>query len=86
MTSTSTTELLIRILNEKFHPKSAPARDSTLKALGLDSLDAINFLFSVEEETGVAIPDEAIAEKGLKTLGDFAGFVDEARAARGVKG
>jgi acyl carrier protein len=73
---------LIAILNEKFHPKCAPAPDATPKSLGLDSLDVINFLFSVEEATGIAIPDEAIAERSLKTLRDFAAYVDEQRAAK----
>jgi acyl carrier protein len=81
MTHSSTVQKLIDILNEKFHPQSAPSAESTPKSLGLDSLDVINFLFSVEEETGVAISDEAIAERGLKTLAEFAAYVDETRAA-----
>jgi len=85
MSATTTTELLIRILSEKFHPASSAAADSTPKSLGLDSLDVINFLFSVEEETGVAIPDEVIAERGLASVRDFASYVDEQRAAKTAK-
>jgi acyl carrier protein len=86
MSAPPTVEVLIAILKEKFHPKGAPSADSTPKSLGLDSLDVINFLFSVEEQTGVAVPDEAIAERGLKTLRDFAAYVDEHRAAKGASG
>lgn len=82
MSSPTTVTTLIAILVEKFHPKGAPTADATPKSLGLDSLDVINFLFSVEEATGVAIPDEAIAERNLKTLGEFAAYVDEKRVER----
>jgi acyl carrier protein len=86
MSEPATVERLIAILREKFHPESAPVADSTPKSLGLDSLDVINFLFSVEEDTGVAIPDEVIAERGLRTLRDFAAYVDERRAAERARG
>lgn len=82
MTNAATVGKLIAILRDKFHPKSEPSADATPKSLGLDSLDVINFLFSVEEELGVAIPDEVIAERGLKTLSDFAGYIDEQRAGQ----
>jgi acyl carrier protein len=81
MKPTPSVQKLIQILNEKFHPNSTPSAESTPKSLGLDSLDVINFLFSVEEDTGVAISDEAIAERGLKTLADFAAYVDEHSSA-----
>lgn len=79
MSSKPTVDTLIAILVEKFHPKGAPTADATPKSLGLDSLDLINFLFSIEEATGVSIPDEAIVERNLKTLGDFAAYVDQQR-------
>ena len=38
-----------------------------------------NFLFTVEEATGVSIPDEQIQDKSLSTLGQLVAFVDERR-------
>lgn len=77
MTTSPTVLKLAAILNEKFHPSAPPCAQSTTKSLGLDSLDVINFLFSVEEELGVAISDEVIAERKLSTLADFASYIDE---------
>jgi acyl carrier protein len=33
--------------------------DSTFEELAMDSLDAMNLLFSLEEHLGISIPDEA---------------------------
>jgi acyl carrier protein len=41
-----------RIATEKITP------DSTFEELGLDSLDAVNILFALEEEFNVNIPDD----------------------------
>ena len=36
--------------------------EMTLSDLNFDSLDYINFLFSIEEKTGIKIPDDAISD------------------------
>ena len=74
-----TLEILKGILREKFHAEGELEGERSLRELGLDSLDVINFLFSVEEATGVNVPDEAIAEEKLTTLGDFARYVEARR-------
>jgi acyl carrier protein len=68
-------DLMTRILQEKFKVARAPALDADINEIGLDSLDVINFLFALEEETGVRIPDEVVRSEGLHTLGDFAGYL-----------
>ena len=40
-------------------PIESVTADSTFEQLGMDSLDAMNLLFILEEELGVSIPDEA---------------------------
>jgi acyl carrier protein len=78
-----TLEILKGILREKFHAEDKLGGElegeRSLRELGLDSLDVINFLFSVEEATGVNVSDEAIAEEKLTTLGDFARYVEARR-------
>ena len=51
--------------------------DSNLKELGLDSLDLVEILMSLEEEFSVSIPDEAIPN--IKTVGDLVAFIDKAK-------
>jgi len=78
-----TLNVMRAILREKFHAEDKLGGElggeRSLRELGLDSLDVINFLFSVEEATGVNVPDEAIAEEKLTTLGDFARYVEARR-------
>lgn len=67
---------IIDILRDKFNAGDGLGADTKLSEAGLDSLDTINFLFSLEEEIGVAIPDEAFVEESLETLGQLADYVD----------
>lgn len=71
-----TLDILTTIITEKFNGDAGAGADTKLREAGLDSLDTINFLFSVEEETGVNIPDEALVEEPLETLGQLAEYVD----------
>ncbi len=43
--------------------------------LGLDSLDTIEFIFEVETQLMVKIPEEEIDEKGLLVLGNMCKYV-----------
>jgi acyl carrier protein len=56
--------------------------EATLESLGLDSLDTIEFLFSLEEEFHIKIDDRS---KALKTIQDVVDLIDtivvEQRAA-----
>ena len=68
--------VITTILREKFNAGGDLGPDVKLREAGLDSLDTINFLFSLEEETGVEIPDEAFVEEPIETLGQLADYVD----------
>ena len=75
----ATLEVMTSLLREKFKVKVALGSDTKLNGMGLDSLDIINFLFSLEDNVGVKIPDEALDSENLRTLGDIAGYVDSHR-------
>ncbi len=47
--------------------------DSTLESLGLDSLSVIEFMFNLEDELKIKLPDERVE---LKTLQDVTNLVD----------
>ena len=47
---------------------------SIVEDLGADSLDVVEMLMSIEEETGVVVPDDAIMN--LKTVGDVAKYIE----------
>ena len=54
-----------RIPPEKISP------DSTFEELGLDSLDAVNILFALEEEFKISIPDDDARDiRGVRQMID----------------
>lgn len=79
----STVAMMIGILREKFQVTAELSATSDVNDIGLDSLDVINFLFSVEEQTGIAIPDAAIQTQKLRTLADFAGYIIRQKSQAG---
>ncbi len=59
----------------------APAQvkdDTEIASLGLDSLDRTEWCMAIEEEFGVAIPDDDI--HGARTFGELAEAVEKAMA------
>lgn len=48
--------------------------DAELDKLGLDSLSVIEFMFNLEDELKIQLPDERVE---LKTVGDVAKVVDK---------
>ena len=47
--------------------------DATLESLGLDSLSVIEFMFNLEDELKIKLPDERVE---LRTLQDVTNLVD----------
>jgi len=47
--------------------------DATLESLGLDSLSVIEFMFNLEDELKIKLPDERVE---IKTLQDVTNLVD----------
>lgn len=43
--------------------------------LGADSLDVVDLVMNIEEEFGVEIPDEAVAN--IKTVGDIVKYIED---------
>ena len=46
---------------------------ATLESLGLDSLDKIEFMFNIEDEFHIKLPDERVE---IKTIQDISGIVE----------
>lgn len=69
-------EIIVSLLRDQFELKlEVLTSDTTLRETGLDSLDIIKFLFSLEEKTGVNVPDAAFVEEPIETLGHLAAYV-----------
>lgn len=50
-------------------------RDSTIKGdLGADSVDILQLLMTIEEESGIVIPDEKLA--GFSSVGDIVDYLE----------
>lgn len=62
-------------------PEETITESSSLADLGLDSLGALEFVFDVEEEFEVAVPDERLPELGTVTA--VCEGIDALLAARG---
>lgn len=65
----------------------APIRpESRLRDLGLDSMQAIELMFALEDEFGVTLPDDKLTDATFETAGSLWGVVDGLRdtAATGV--
>lgn len=75
-----TMDIIAATLKETFNVAAPVAPETSLKDLGLDSLDQIKFLFTLEEKTGVKIPDEDLDRYNLERLGQFAEHIDRLRA------
>lgn len=71
MDSDLTARVIAEIASVKRIPAEKITADSTFEELAIDSLDATNLLFSLEEEFGVSIPDaEARQIRDVRTAVD----------------
>ncbi len=50
--------------------------ETTLEQLGIDSLDKIEFMFDIEDEFAIKIPDEEFKATALTTIQDIIDAVD----------
>ena len=79
-------ELLIRGLRLEMKPEEIVDSEPIFgEGLGLDSIDALEFVVLIEEEFGVAIPDEDVAKRALASVDALADFL-EAEGARARAG
>ena len=70
-------ELVKEILSKqlRINADDITAETSIREDLGVDSLDVVEMLMSIEEETGVVVPDDA--NMNLKTVGDVAKYIED---------
>jgi acyl carrier protein len=74
----STLQTLQTMMCERFDLKAEDlAPDVRLEALGLDSLSVIEFMFHVEDEFHIKLPNEMVE---IKTLSDIASVVERLMA------
>jgi acyl carrier protein len=59
MDETLAAKVIAEIAAVKRIPVESITLDSTFEELAMDSLDATNMLFALEEQFGISIPDEA---------------------------
>ena len=77
-----TFEAVADVLVREFHAEPANVKPETsLQALGLDSLTLMEFVFAIEDQFELRIPEERLdpRQSGL-TLADLCGALDEATA------
>ncbi len=55
--------------------------ETTIEELEMDSLDALNLVFELEEEFDITIPDEQVFE--MKTVGQMAEGIEKLMAGGG---
>lgn len=69
-------ELLISGLRLEITPDEIVDADPIFgSGLGLDSIDALEFVVLIEENFGVSIPDETVAKQALASIDALAEFI-----------
>lgn len=64
-----------RMMVEQFDLKIEDLNpDAQLESLGLDSLSVIEFMFNLEDELKIKLPDERV---DIKTVGDVVNLLDK---------
>jgi acyl carrier protein len=58
--------------------------DTQLRELGLDSMQAIELMFALEDTFGLQLPDEALVEDTFRTAGNLWNAAMSARPAGSV--
>ncbi|MFJ8275770.1 acyl carrier protein [Streptomyces griseoviridis] len=55
----------------KFHDEGPLDPETDLRGLGLDSMQAIDLLFAIEDAYGISLPDEAMNDTTFATAGNL---------------
>lgn len=66
-------ELISEKLNKK--PDQVTMSSRLVEDLGADSLDVVELIMAFEDEFGVSLPDEDIAN--MKTVGDVVNYINK---------
>lgn len=71
----SSLQTIQRMMVEQFDLKLEDLTpDAQLESLGLDSLSVIEFMFNLEDELKIKLPDERVE---IKTIGDVVNLLDK---------
>ena len=71
----SSLQTIQRMMVEQFDLKLENLTpDAQLEGLGLDSLSVIEFMFNLEDELKIKLPDERVE---IKTIGDVVNILDK---------
>jgi acyl carrier protein len=82
MSDEFTQRVLKTIASAKRIPPETVTIDSELQALGIDSMDAVEILFALENEFDINIPDDEV--RNIKSVNDLVMGVDRLVAAKGA--
>lgn len=78
-------ELLVEGLRLEIAPGEIVETDPIFgSGLGLDSIDALEFVVLIEENFGVAIPDETVAKQALASIDALAEFILDEQRRRAI--
>jgi acyl carrier protein len=68
----STLQTIQRMMTEQFELRQEDLTpDAQLEALGLDSLSVIEFMFNIEDEFHIKLPDERVEIKTIQNIADI---------------
>ena len=74
----STFERVRKILTTKYSvEQDTITPESSLQSLGLDSLDLIEFLFEVEDEFAIRVPQDGASALKMTTVQDIVDNIDK---------
>jgi acyl carrier protein len=83
MPSNVTEEVLDVIAQTQRIPREKITLDSRFEELGMDSMDAVNILFALEEKFDITIPDEAA--KRIRSIREMVDGVQRMVDAKAVQ-
>ena len=86
--SSPTFEAVVAVLSERFHVDTALIKpDSSLQALGLDSLSLMEFVFAIEDHFAIRIPEDRLDPRQSDlTLTDLCNELNTAIQQRAATG
>ena len=84
MSDEFTQRVLITIASSKRIPPETVTIDSEFQALGIDSMDAVEILFALENEFDISIPDDDVRNvRNVRDMVDGVVRLVEAKKASG---
>ena len=83
MSEDTTQRVLKSIATSKRIPLETVTIDSDFQQLGIDSMDAVEILFALENEFDISIPDDEV--RNVRSVRDMVAGVERLLAAKGTQ-